>query len=134
MNSENVFSDSISTETSNYDPSSAEIDDHNGEQSESCDHGSTEISGCHSSSIEIDDHCGDTVINGCCSSHQGSTATDHNSKRESDIYENNIARNVGDHQKYSQPSTPLQKSKMPPKRSPLAGLLVYPTLLNLLLC
>ena len=108
---------------------------HDGEQTgslESCDHGSTEISGCHSSSIEIDDHRGDTVINSCCSPHQGSTATDHNSKR--DIYENNIARNVGDHQKYTQPSTPLQKSKMPPKRLPLAELLVYPTLLNLLLC
>ena len=36
--------------------------------------------------------------------------------------------NVGDdHQKDSPPSTPLQKSIMPAKRSPLAELLVYPT-------
>ena len=137
VNSENVDSDNISTETSNCDPSSAEIDDHAGEQTgilESCDHGSTEISGCRSSSIEIDDHDnaenvdhGDTVINGCCSPRQGSTETDDNSGIESDIHENNITRNVGNHQKYTQPSTPLQKSKMPPKRSPLSELLVYPT-------
>ena len=59
VNSENVDSNSTSTETSNCDPSSAETDDHDGKQtgsSESCGHGSTEISGCHSSSIEIDDH------------------------------------------------------------------------------
>ena len=137
MNSENADSDSICTETSNCDPSSAEIDDHDGEQTgilESCDHGSTEISGCRSSSIEIDDHDnaknidrGDTVINGCCSPHQGSTETDGNSGIESDIHENNITRNVGNHQKYTQPSTPLQKSKMPLKRLPLSELLVYPT-------
>ena len=101
---------------------------------ESCDHGSTEISGCRSRGIETDNHDnaenvdrGDTVINGCCSPRQGSTETDDNSGIESDIHENNITRNVGNHQKYTQPSTPLQKSKMPPKRSPLSELLVYPT-------
>ena len=132
-----VDSDGTSTETSNCDPSSAETDDHDGKQtgsSDSCGHGSTEISGCRSSSIEIDDHDnaenvdrGDTVINGCCSPRQGSTETDDYSGIESDIHENNVARNVGDHQKYTPPSTPLQKSKMPAKRSPLAELLVYPT-------
>ena len=137
MNSENVDSDSISIQTSNCDPSSAEIDDHDDEQTgilESCDHGSTEISGCRSSSIEIDDHDnaenvdrGDTVINGCCNPRQGSTETDGSSGIESDIHENNITRNVGNHQKYTQSSTPLQKSKMPPKRLPLSELLVYPT-------
>ena len=118
----------VLVETSNWDPSSAEIDDHDGKQTgslESCDHASTKISGCRSSSIEIDDHdnaenvdrC-DTVINGCCSSHQGSTETDGYSGKESDNHENNIVHiyNVGDHQKYTQPSTPLQKSKMPLKR------------------
>ena len=123
MNSENVDSDSTSTETSNCDPSSVETDNHDGKQigsSESCGHGSTEISGCRSSNIEIDDHDnaenvdrGDTVINGCCSPCQGSTETDDYSGIESDIHENNIARNVGDHQKYT--------------LSPLAELLVYPT-------
>ena len=130
-------SDGTSTETSNCDPSSAETDDHDGKQtgsSDSCGHGSTEISGCRSSSIEIDDHDsaenvdrGDTVINGCCSPRQGSIETDDYSGIESDIHENNVARNVGDHQKYTPPSTPLQKSEMPAKRSPLAELLVYPT-------
>ena len=137
MNSKNVDSDSTSTETSNCDPSSAETDDHDGKQtgsSESCCHGSTEISGCRSSSIEIDDHDNaenvdrsDTVINAWCSPCQGTTETDDYSGIESDIHENNIARNVGDHQKCTPPSTPLQKSKMPAKRSPLTELLVYPT-------
>ena len=67
------------------------------------------------------------MINGCCSPHQGSTETDDYSGIESDIHENNISRNVGDHQKYIPPSTPLQKSTMPVKMSPLAELLVYPT-------
>ena len=67
------------------------------------------------------------MINGCCSPCQGSTEAADYSGIESDIHENNIARNVGDHRKYTPPSTPLQKSKMPAKRSPLTELLVYPT-------
>ena len=138
MNSENTDSDSNSTETSNCDPSSTETDDHDGKQTGSLEgygHGSTEISDCRSSSIEIDDHDnaenvdrGSTVINGCCIPHHGNTETDDFSGIESDIRENNIVHNVGDHhQKDSPPSTPLQKSIMPAKRSPLAELLVYPS-------
>ena len=138
MNSENTDSDSISTETSNCDPSSAETDDHDGKQTGSLEgygHGSTEISDCRSSSVAIDDHDnaenvdrGSTVINSSCSPCCGNTETDDYSRIESDICENNIVHNVGDdHHKDSPPSTPLQKSIMPAKRSPLAELLVYPT-------
>ena len=56
---------------------------------------------------------------------QGSAAENDYSGTDS---ENNIVHNFDDsYHKFTLPSTPLQKSTMTAKRSPLAGLLMYPT-------
>ena len=107
--------DSASTEANNSDPSSAKADGQQANSLERYSHGSTEASSC-SSSIEIDDRD---------NAEQGSAAENDYSGTDS---ENNIVRNFDDsYHKFTLPSTPLQKSTMTAKRSPLADLLVYPT-------
>ena len=102
-------------EANNSDPSSAKADGQLASSLERYSHGSTEASSC-SSSIEIDDHD---------NAEQGSAAENDYSGIDS---ENNIVHNFDDsYHKFTLPSTPLQKSTMTAKRSPLADLLVYPT-------
>ena len=115
VNVVNSDRDGTSTEANNSDPSSAKADGQQASSLERYSHGSTEASGC-SSSIEIDDRD---------NAEQGGAAENDYSGTDS---ENNIARNFDDsYHKFTLPSTPLQKSTMAAKRSPLADLLVYPT-------